>query len=146
METKLVPSAFECKISSLYFAEDWVDSWYDHTNDVIVTTWFNLSTKVHYRKSYQVQLEAAKKYGPKALIIDTSRAFGVPHPEDHKWLVNTVFPEAKKLNLQFIINIFPRNSIAKTGVKTVIDSGKKHEFNILQMPTLDDAYSFLKSN
>lgn len=133
------------KVTSLYFVEDWIDSWYDHNNNVIVTTWFNLSTKVHYRSSYLAQLEAAKKYKPKALIIDTSKAFGVPHPEDQKWLISSVFPEAEKLKLKFIINIFPTNSIARTGVKTMIDHSKAFNFNTIIMPSFEEAFSFIQA-
>lgn len=133
-------------ITSLYFAEDWVDSWYDHTNNVIVTTWFNLSTDIHYRKSYEVLLEAAKHYKPRALIVDTSNAFGVPYPEDQKWLTTTMLPEAKKLNMEFIINIFPKNSITKVAVKNIINSGKKTDFFIIEMQTLEEAYDFIKSH
>jgi hypothetical protein len=134
------------KITSLYFAEDWVDSWYDHTDNIVVTTWFNFSTSIHYRKSYEVQLEAAKNYRPRALIVDTSNAFGIPYPEDHKWLTTTIFPEAKKLNMEFIINIFPKNSITKMAVKSVINSGEKSDLRIIEMPTLEDAYNFIKSH
>jgi hypothetical protein len=137
---------FTDKITSLYFAEDWVDTWYDHSNNVIVTTWFNLSTNIHYRKSYLTSLRAAKKFHPKALIIDTSKAFGVPYPEDHKWLISTIFPQAKKLQLQFIINVFPKNLIAKSGVKSIIDYGKKFSFNIIDMPSFELAYDFIKSH
>ena len=134
------------EVSSLYFVEDWVDSWYDHTNRIMVTTWFNLSSSIHYRKSYLIQLEAAKIFKPKGFIVDTSKAYGVPYPEDHHWLVTNIFPEAKKLNLRFIINIFPRNSIAKTGVKSALDSGKKFDFDIIEMQSFEEALNFIKSN
>ncbi|MES2678684.1 MAG: hypothetical protein V4635_02310 [Bacteroidota bacterium] len=146
MADRLIYPNIGSKITSLYFAEDWIDSWYDHTNKVIVTTWFNLSTNIHYRKSYLAKLEAAKNYRPRALIIDTSRAFGVPYPEDQRWLITTVFPEAKKLDLECIINIFPKNSIAKTGVKTMLDFGKKFNLPIIEKASLEDALDFLKSN
>src|SRR4051812_21210223 len=82
---RTMPVKFGHNITSLYFAEDWVDSWYDHTDKVIVMTWFNLSNNIHYRQSYLAQLEASRKYQPRALIIDTSKAHGLVHPDDHEW-------------------------------------------------------------
>jgi hypothetical protein len=132
-------------ISSLYFADDWVDSWYDHTNRVIVTTWFDLSTNEHYRAVYLAKLAAAKKFQPKALIIDTSKAFGRAHPENHKWLVAHVLPEVKKLGIPFIINIFPDNLITRTGVKSIIDTGKDLAFDIIMLHSLEHAYEYIRS-
>lgn len=131
-------------VTDLYSEKGWVNTWYDHTDNVIYVKWYNYTSRIHLRRSCEMQIEAMRTYGATVIIADASEAIGVPYPQDQEWLITHLYPKTLELGLKAIISILPKNRIAKLGAKTWNDSGKKNGLNYIEVENLDEAKHFLK--
>lgn len=130
--------------SILYYAESCVDSWYDHEANAIIAKWFDLTTKIHMIKAIEIHLETIEKYKPVAAICDFGEARGIPYPEVHEWVKNTLFTEAQKRGIRYVINILPKNPIARIGIKNWQDLGQECHFNMLDASSVEEALEYVK--
>jgi hypothetical protein len=133
------------KISSLYSAESWVDTRYYHDKKIIVVKWYNYTTAIHVRKSLEAQIKAMEEYGAIAVIVDSSVAVGVPYPEDYQWFTTTLYPECKRLGLEIVLNIFPKNAIARIASKNWQALGAKFDLRFIEMPDVETSFRFMES-
>lgn len=132
-------------ITDLYTKEGWVKTWYDHTSEVIYVKWFNFTSRIHLRKSCEMQLEAMRKYHATVIIADASEAIGVPYPQDQEWFITNLYPESLQLGLSAIISILPVNLIAKSGARTWNDNGIKNGLNYIEVSSLEEAHAALQA-
>jgi hypothetical protein len=132
-------------ITDLYSEKDWVKTWYDHTNEVIYVKWFDFTSRVHLRKSCEMQLEAMRRFRATVIIADASEAIGVPYPQDQEWFISNLYPESLRLGLSAIISILPINLIAKSGARTWNDNGKKNGLNYIEVDNIEEAHAALQA-
>jgi hypothetical protein len=132
-------------IEDLYTEKGWVKTWYNHTENIVQVKWYNYTSRVHLRKSCEMQLQAMEKYGATIIIADASDAIGIPYPQDQEWFKTNLYPRSLALGLQAIICILPLNMIAKSGAKTWNDNGRKSGLMYVEVQSLEEAFSELKN-
>lgn len=132
-------------ITTIYYAKDYVHSWYDHEKKVLVVNVLKMDLGAHRRKAFKANIEAMEKYKLKVMIMDSAKASGHQDPSDSDWLIYTVFPEYKRKGIRLVIYTFPKNHIAKLGAKAWLDLAQKYGFDFLEVYSLDEAYAAAKA-
>ncbi|MES2678683.1 MAG: hypothetical protein V4635_02305 [Bacteroidota bacterium] len=125
--------------TELYTEKGWVRTWFDHDSNVIHVKWYNYTSRVHLRKSCEMQLEAMRKYKATIIIADASDAIGIPFPQDQEWFATTLYPRSRELGLAAIISILPKNVIARSGAKTWNDTGRKNGLVYIEVNSEEEA-------
>jgi hypothetical protein len=129
----------------VYHAEKFVTSWIDDEKKIMVVKTFNLNLSHHAKTLLEANLKALEEFKPKYIILDKSVATGLQDPKQEEiWLRTTLFPEYKKRGLRSVINIFPKNPIARVGTKNWLDIGKEFGFEFLELPGIEEAYLYIQ--
>jgi hypothetical protein len=128
----------------LYSEKGWVETWYDADLGVIRVKWYNYTSRIHLRKSCEMQLEAMKLYKASVIIADAGEAIGVPYPQDQDWFITNLYPKSIEYGLKIIITIAPKNPIARSGAKTWNSNGKRNGINYVEVETMEEAFHQLK--
>mgnify|MGYP000930798166 CR=1 FL=1 len=123
----------------LYDAPGFGSAWYESSNNCIYAYWENMLTQKHMRPSCEAQLEAVKKYGAKAVIIDTSDSKGTPMVDDQKWFGEYLFPNMQKAGIKAIITVLPKDALAKLGAKTWNKTGNMFDIDFFEVNSRAEA-------
>ena len=109
----------------------------------IVVEWDNLYDGDVIKESCQAQLDKVKS-GAKYLIIETSKAKGVPKQDIQSWFGDTLFPAFDKAGLKAMITVVPESALSKMAAKNWIRNGSPFGFDSYDAASLDDAKNLIK--
>ena len=117
---------------------------YMENSNIIVVEWDNLFDNEVIKKSCLEQLEKAKK-GAKVLIIETSKAKGVPSQETQEWFASTLFPAFEQAGLKAMITVVPESALTKMASKSWIKRASDFSFDSYDAASLEEAKNLAAS-
>lgn len=104
----------------------------------IIVEWDSLFNNEVIKKSCLAQLEKVKG-GATVLIIETSKAKGVPSQETQEWFATDLFPEFDKAGLKAMITVVPESALTKMASKSWIKRATDFSFDSYDAVSLEEA-------
>jgi len=112
--------------------------------ETMIVEWDNLFDSAVVKESCEAQLEKAKA-GAKYLIIDTSKAQGVPSKETQDWFVNYLFPNFDKVGLKLMVTVLPQSALTKLASKSWIKNATPFSFESYDCGSQNEAKQLIRS-
>lgn len=115
----------------------------DAVRGVIHAVWHKFPGNGHFRPSLDAQSHAVAAGKARYVIVDVSKASGVPTQEDQEYLVKQTFPAYKRGGLKAIVTIVPASALTKMGAQRWQDSGAQFGFRMFEAGSVADAEALL---
>jgi hypothetical protein len=117
---------------------------YMYNQETIIVEWDNLFNNDVIKRSCLAQLNKVKE-GAKYLIIETSKAQGVPSQATQNWFASDLFPELEKAGLKAMITVVPESTLTKMASRSWIKRASDFRFDSYDANSLDDAKKLVES-
>lgn len=129
----------------LYSAPSVVDVTFDASKRLVFAQWFNFAAPGHFRPCLDAQVVEVKRRAVDFIIVDVTKAAGLPTAEDQDYLVQQVFPIYRDFGVQGVISIVPAAGLTKLGAARWQKSGAQFGFGMYETGSIDDARNLVKS-
>jgi hypothetical protein len=133
------------QITKVCSVENVLESWFDHRLCVFVNQWYNVSSGIQLRAGFEQNCSMREKYGAKYLVVDLSKAKGLPHPQEEGLFEGEVFAELEKGKFEQQIIIPPTNHFARFGLKDLLEMGNRLNCSFMLKNSLDEALEVIKA-
>ncbi|MEM9325001.1 MAG: hypothetical protein AAGA85_05075 [Bacteroidota bacterium] len=120
-----------------------VKAYLDSEMNAVVVVWDNLYDGDIVKECCLAQLDQVKQ-GAKYVIVETSKAQGVPPQDTQDFFTNTLFPNFQAEGLKAVITVVPTSALTKLAAKKWTNRGKPFGFEMFEAASLEDAKRLTK--
>lgn len=123
----------------LYSAKGAVRVSIDPALKAVFAVWNDFNVPRVFRPCLEAQAAAVEQWGARYVVVDLTRASGVPSQADQDFLCQEVIPRYERAGLAAIITVLPACALTAMGAQRWRRAGATYRFGMYETRTLSDA-------
>ncbi len=126
-------------MSIVYEKPGYVKTEVDSSLKAVIVYWENLYDGQIVKESCLAQLEQVKAGKVNKVIVESSKADGVPPQDVQEWFGKELFPQFNANGVKAIITVVPESALTKLAAKRWKNTGSPFGFDMLEVDSLETA-------